>query len=349
MKSRKILFSDGEGPIVTNDFAMEITSSVSKNLFSVLSAYDDYLSVHDPKNYQAGDTLSLILPFLFIHGVTDNDMKKIARRAVLAPRVKTYIKYLQQNNWNIRIVSTAYTPLWVQVGFQLGVAQEHIASTDININSLRRKFWSEKIQKIVNDAELDIKQMTHKCVSIINSDKSKQSAIDLFKKNKACIDLRNRLDRLYWIDLPEEGYNTLSIIEVIGGIRKVDAAERFARLLGATLKDVIYVGDSITDVELFRKVNKSGGLSVAVNGNRYALEAATIAVATTNMEYIIPLLNEWVTGGMNAVSSFIHQNNKNNDVHYACVNTNNSSLFNTLVNRHAQVRKIIRADAAVLG
>jgi energy-converting hydrogenase A subunit R len=44
------------------------------------------------------------------------------------------------------------------------------------------------------------------------------------------------------------------------------------------LEDVIYVGDSITDVEAFRLVKNHGGLTVSFNGNRYAVKEAEVAV-----------------------------------------------------------------------
>ena len=40
----------------------------------------------------------------------------------------------------------------------------------------------------------------------------------------------------------------------------------------------MYVGDSITDVEAFKLVNRNGGLSVSFNGNDYAIKQAEVAV-----------------------------------------------------------------------
>jgi energy-converting hydrogenase A subunit R len=44
----------------------------------------------------------------------------------------------------------------------------------------------------------------------------------------------------------------------------------------------MYVGDSITDAQALRLVHKHGGLSIAFNGNRYALEHANLAVLADN-------------------------------------------------------------------
>ncbi len=48
------------------------------------------------------------------------------------------------------------------------------------------------------------------------------------------------------------------------------------------LSDVMYVGDSITDVEAFKLVRENGGLTVSFNGNNYAVRNAEIAVLSEN-------------------------------------------------------------------
>ncbi len=52
--------------------------------------------------------------------------------------------------------------------------------------------------------------------------------------------------------------------------------------LHALLEDVMYVGDSITDVEAFQLVRDNGGLTVSFNGNNYAVRSAEIAVLSKN-------------------------------------------------------------------
>ncbi|GAG80507.1 unnamed protein product, partial [marine sediment metagenome] len=48
-------------------------------------------------------------------------------------------------------------------------------------------------------------------------------------------------------------------------------------LKGREISQVMYVGDSITDVEALRLVSDGGGVSISFNGNSYALKAAQIA------------------------------------------------------------------------
>jgi len=77
----KVLFTDGEGPIVFKDLAADITEKTAPGLFPVLSFYDDYLAEVGTEGYQAGDTLALIAPHLIAHGVTDQDVENEAKDA----------------------------------------------------------------------------------------------------------------------------------------------------------------------------------------------------------------------------------------------------------------------------
>ena len=71
-----------------------------------------------------------------------------------------------------------------------------------------------------------------------------------------------------------------SIIDVVtvGGEQKAEAIRDVAKRLGTELEAVLYVGDSITDVEAFKLVRNNGGLTVSFNGNSYAVQNAEVAV-----------------------------------------------------------------------
>ena len=87
----------------------------------------------------------------------------------------------------------------------------------------------------------------------------------------------------------------------MGGRRKVEAAQQFARDLGVQMRNVAYVGDSITDDAMHAHLNAEGGLPIAVNGNKYALRNARIAVATRDMRNLRPILDAWNTGGFDGI------------------------------------------------
>ena len=62
----------------------------------------------------------------------------------------------------------------------------------------------------------------------------------------------------------------------MGGKEKAKAVLNSLKKTGGILSDVMYVGDSITDVEALNLV-KEGGLAISFNGNAYALKAAELA------------------------------------------------------------------------
>ena len=67
-------------------------------------------------------------------------------------------------------------------------------------------------------------------------------------------------------------------VVTVGGEQKAESIRDAVKRLGADLADVMYVGDSITDVEAFKLVRQNGGLTVSFNGNGYAVKNAEVAV-----------------------------------------------------------------------
>jgi energy-converting hydrogenase A subunit R len=70
----------------------------------------------------------------------------------------------------------------------------------------------------------------------------------------------------------------LKEVNPVGGYEKANAVKDIVMKMGVNLSDIIYIGDSITDVDSFRLVRNAGGLTVSFNGNRYAVREAEIAV-----------------------------------------------------------------------
>jgi energy-converting hydrogenase A subunit R len=71
-------------------------------------------------------------------------------------------------------------------------------------------------------------------------------------------------------------------VTTVGGSQKAASIEDAVAKLQVPLEDVMYVGDSITDVEAFKLVRENGGLTVSFNGNNYAVRNAEISVLSEN-------------------------------------------------------------------
>jgi energy-converting hydrogenase A subunit R len=87
-----------------------------------------------------------------------------------------------------------------------------------------------------------------------------------------------RLDEIFWKEIPKMFVGKfITDVVTVGGEQKAEAIRDAANRLGVRLCDVMYVGDSITDVEAFKLVRNGGGLAVSFNGNSYAVRNAEVA------------------------------------------------------------------------
>ena len=72
---KAVYITDCEGPVTKNDNAFELTAHfvpAGDRLFSLLSRYDDVLAyAYRRRQYRAGNTLRLIVPFLKAYGATN--------------------------------------------------------------------------------------------------------------------------------------------------------------------------------------------------------------------------------------------------------------------------------------
>ncbi len=91
------------------------------------------------------------------------------------------------------------------------------------------------------------------------------------------------LDTIFWEILPEMEINSIiEEVNPIGGREKARAVREITEIEHVALSDVLYVGDSITDVDAFRLVIRSGGVALSFNGNEWAVKEASFAITTRN-------------------------------------------------------------------
>ena len=276
MPDNRVFITDCEGPVTKNDNAAEMAEAFlprGGEFFSRVSLYDDYLAevAHKP-GYKAGDTLRLILPFFKAFGVDDRTMVKFSRRNVEviphAPEALARIFEMAP----CYIVSTSYTPYIRAVCDALAFPVENTFSTEVNIDEFQisstekvmvKDFLSRIIEAPPFSLPMDLKSMD-----------------ELDELSRETIRL---MDQIFWEDLPKLAINQLLLqVNPVGGIEKANAVEKIVMMQGCCLQDVMYVGDSITDVEAFRLVRKGGGLAVSFNGNDWAVKEAQLAVTSSN-------------------------------------------------------------------
>jgi len=269
---KKVFISDCEGPISKNDNAFEITSHFVPNgdkLFTVISRYDDVLAdILKRPHYKAGDTLKLILPFLKAYDVTDRKMNEFsAQSLVLISGIKDTLKHIMDVA-HAFIVSTSYKHYIKALCQALDFPYKNTYCTKLSIDKYH---ITEKEKTKLKEIAKEIAQMP-----IIEIPSEAKSLKDFSKKNQKII---WRLDEIFWREIAcMKASGIFSEVNPVGGGEKADAVKDAVKRTGVSLADIIYVGDSITDVEAFRLVRENGGLAVSFNGNQYAIKNAEIAI-----------------------------------------------------------------------
>jgi predicted HAD superfamily phosphohydrolase len=92
--------------------------------------------------------------------------------------------------------------------------------------------------------------------------------------------------------LMEKLWDRLAGLKVIGAREKAEILERYEP------ENPIAIGDSITDCKMFEKARELGGVAVAFNGNRYALEGADVAIVSRSANATAIVAETLLKGGM---------------------------------------------------
>ncbi len=272
----KAFASDCEGPISKNDNAFEIASHFipkGDRLFTVVSRYDDVLaSVLKRSGYKAGSTLKLILPFLKAYDVTDQKMRKFSAQSLtFIANVEDTLRYVQGLAFSF-IVSTSYEHFIRALCNALDFPYANTYCTRVSIDKYS---ITEEEKKKLKEFAREISQMPEIQIPL-----DAKSISALREEDQKAIE---RLDEILWEEIADTSLGRIyREVDPVGGKEKACAVKDAVRRVGIDVSNVVYVGDSITDVEAFEYVRENGGLAVSFNGNRYAIEGAEIAVLSEN-------------------------------------------------------------------
>jgi energy-converting hydrogenase A subunit R len=269
---KRIFISDCEGPISKNDNAYELAENFVPNgdrLFANLSRYDDVLAdIIKKPDYSAGSTLRLILPFFKAYGVSDRQMEEFsAKNILLIANTQATLRYVQEIT-AAYIVSTSYQHYIKALCNAVGFPYKNTYCTKLTIDNVAiTPQEKDRLREIAQE----IAQMPQ-----IEIPKNAAALSDFSATDQAAI---ARLDAVFWEEIPKMFVGKfLTDVVTVGGEQKAQAICDAAERLDVKLADIMYVGDSITDVEAFRLVREYGGLTVSFNGNSYAVKNAEVSV-----------------------------------------------------------------------
>ncbi len=259
---------DCEGPLTLNDNAFELCAHFipqGDKLFALVSKYDDYLAdIEKRPGYKAGDTLKLVLPFLKAFDVTNRLMKEFSQKTLkLVPKALAFLRFAAKV-WPTYIISTSYRPYLEALSAVSGFPLENVFCTEVDLDKVH---LSREEIKLLQELARELATLP-----MIDWPENAKALSDLPPESQKVI---LRLDQIFWQIIPETAAGRfLEEVNPIGGPEKARAVSESLERTGLTAEDVLYVGDSITDVEAFSLVRENQGGSVSFNGNRYALRAA---------------------------------------------------------------------------
>ena len=151
---------DLEGPLSPQDNAYELMKLFSdgEKVFEVISRYDDLLTLEEREDYEPGDTLALIVPFLVLHDVSENDIATLAAKASLTSGADQLIFWLETRGWKVFCISTSYEQYAIHITQKLGIYAHNVACTSFPLGKISATLCKED-QQLLQQAEADILTM----------------------------------------------------------------------------------------------------------------------------------------------------------------------------------------------
>jgi energy-converting hydrogenase A subunit R len=323
---------DLEGPLSPQDNAYELMKLFPNGdrVFEVISRYDDLLTLEEREDYEPGDTLALIVPFLILHNISEDNITTLATAASFTGGAAKLISWLEYSIWKVFCITTTYEQYATHITQKLGIFAHNVACTPFPLNKLRQALSEEEL-KLLRQAEEDILTMQP-----ISDDKR----------------IKQRLDDFFWKKLPATELGmVIKEVKPMGGRRKVAALNRFAETYGQPLSNWVVVGDSITDFRMLQTVDKAGGLAIAFNANKYALPYSTMSLASTFVSDLTEVLQAWQKGQRKGVEKIVKEKEK-------IGGSGDRGYFNWLSGRenidevieiHKRIRRLVREEAGKLG
>ena len=280
----KSFITDCEGPLTLNDNAFELADNFIENggeLFKILSLYDDYLvDVVKKPDYKAGNTLKLILPFFVVENLKNEDLIDFSRNNIYSVNDSKFLLEYLKGTMNTYIVSTSYGQYIEAVSNYMEVPFENTFYTNVNVDEL--ELTDDEIEKIKE----------YKNSILENPDD-----YDLF-------------DEIFFSEISEMGiYDKIHEIEVVGGQGKKLAIDEIIKRDAINTNEILYIGDSITDVEPLDFARKNNGISISFNGNEYPLKVAEIAIVSPSAIATAVIADIYARHDKNNVLEFIDDYN----------------------------------------
>ena len=320
-----------EGPLSPQHSASELMKLFpdGERFFEVISRYDDLLAREGRGDYEPGDTLALILPFLILHGISEGDIAGLATDASFVSGAEKLVSGLQFQGWKVFCVTTTYEPYARHLTHKLGIYAHNVACTPLPWDKLRLRLGEEELT-LIKQAEADILNM---------------------KPGNGDGRIKQRLDSFFWGELPATGLGEIMReVKPVGGRRKLTALNGFSDKYDQPLANWVVVGDGITDFRMLEAVDAAGGLAIAFDASEHALPYATMGLAATSISHLAEVLEAWRKSRRRGVEKLVMGKEKGG--------SDDKGYFHWLAGRngidevieiHKKIRRQVREEAGKLG
>ncbi|MDT7973574.1 MAG: hypothetical protein RRB24_12170 [Armatimonadota bacterium] len=317
---------DLEGPLSPQDNAYELMALIpdGRRLFERLSRYDDLLALSGRPDYEAGDTLKLIVPFLLVHGINEGHIRQVSGKAPLVAGASECVQAIWARNWQPCLISTSYAPHALNIAHQVGIPPDWVAATEVAFD-----VWEGAMTEDAYGFILSWQRRILECPA--DDDEG----------------LKRLCDEFFWKHLVKFPIGIVLELKVVGGKRKTEALKAFAARLGLPLSRCAAIGDSITDAHLLQTVRDEGGLAIVFNGNEYALPYGNVGVAAGDLRAVLPLLDAFAESGREGVREWAESHPSEDEAtHYHWLEDDG---WQKALPFHRRWRQQLRGQAAKLG
>jgi energy-converting hydrogenase A subunit R len=299
-------------------------------VFEVISRYDDLLTLEEREDYEPGDTLALIVPFLALHNITEDNITTLAAKASFTGGADKLVPWLESGGWKLCCITTTYEQYAIHITNKLGIYAHNVACTPFPLSQIHQTLCKEDLE-LLEQVEADILTMR----PVDDDDRIKQ-----------------RLDEFFWEKLPATDMGkAIKQVKPVGGRRKVEALNKFADKYDQPLSGWVVVGDSITDFRMLQAVEAAGGLAIAFNANEYALPYATMSLASTLVSDLTDVLESWKKGQRKGVETLVKERERiggsgdRNNFHWL----SGRKELDEVITIHKRIRRLVREEAGKLG
>lgn len=284
----KSFITDCEGPLTLNDNAYELAANFIQDgdeLFKILSLYDDYLvDIVKKENYKAGNTLKLILPFFVVENLKNNDLMDFSKNNIYSVNDSKFLLNYLKETMNTYIVSTSYGQYIEAVSNYMEVPFKNTYYTNVDMDILE---LSDEDREKINEYKKQI----------LENPTNYELFNEIFFKKITQMKI----------------YDEIKKIEVVGGKGKKLAIDEIIKRDNININEILYIGDSITDVEPLDFARKNNGISISFNGNEYPLKVAEIAIVSPSAITTAVIANIYANHDKNKVLEFINEYNATDD------------------------------------